>query len=111
MRSTYLKAVLRQDVGYFDLDITSTSEIITSVSNDTLVIEDALSNKQFISQMPQGYDTQVGERGIQMSGVLRSYINKEQRMLLNREQLLLRLLESEQRMLPRLSKLAKEKSK
>lgn len=45
MRSTYLKAVLRQDVGYFDLNITSTSEIITSVSNDTLVIEDALSNK------------------------------------------------------------------
>ncbi|KAL3723213.1 hypothetical protein ACJRO7_035400 [Eucalyptus globulus] len=45
MRSTYLKAVLRQDVGYFDLNVTSTSEVITSVSNDTLVIEDALSDK------------------------------------------------------------------
>ncbi|KAG5535023.1 hypothetical protein RHGRI_022958 [Rhododendron griersonianum] len=31
MRSRYLKAVLRQDVGYFDLYVTSTSEVITSV--------------------------------------------------------------------------------
>ncbi|XP_030553552.2 ABC transporter B family member 15-like [Rhodamnia argentea] len=45
MRSTYVKAVLRQDVGYFDLNVTSTSDIITSVSNDTLVIQDALSDK------------------------------------------------------------------
>ncbi|KAF8013030.1 hypothetical protein BT93_I1023 [Corymbia citriodora subsp. variegata] len=45
MRSTYLKAVLRQDVGYFDMNVTSTSEVITSVSNDTLMIEDVLSDK------------------------------------------------------------------
>ncbi|KAI6700619.1 hypothetical protein NL676_014943 [Syzygium grande] len=45
MRSTYLRAVLRQDVGYFDLNVTSTSEVITSVANDTLVIQDALSVK------------------------------------------------------------------
>ncbi|KAJ4707557.1 ABC transporter B family protein [Melia azedarach] len=45
MRTTYLKAVLRQDVGYFDLHVTSTSEIITSVSNDSLVIQDVISEK------------------------------------------------------------------
>ncbi|XP_058768786.1 ABC transporter B family member 15-like [Vicia villosa] len=45
MRCKYLKAVLRQDVAYFDLQITSTSEIITSVSNDTLLIQDVLSEK------------------------------------------------------------------
>ncbi|KAI5430327.1 ABC transporter B member 15 [Lathyrus oleraceus] len=45
MRCRYLKAVLRQDVAYFDLQVTSTSEIITSVSNDTLLIQDILSEK------------------------------------------------------------------
>ncbi|KAE8706725.1 ABC transporter B family member 17 [Hibiscus syriacus] len=45
MRARYLKAVLRQDVGYFDLHVTSTVEVITSVSNDSLVIQDVLSEK------------------------------------------------------------------
>ncbi|KAJ4837376.1 ABC transporter B member 15 [Turnera subulata] len=45
MRARYLKAVLRQDVGYFDLHVTSTAEVITSVSNDSLVIQDCLSEK------------------------------------------------------------------
>jgi len=45
MRYKYLKAVLRQEVAYFDLQVTSTSEIITSVSNDTLIIQDVLSEK------------------------------------------------------------------
>ncbi|AES74626.1 putative xenobiotic-transporting ATPase [Medicago truncatula] len=45
MRVRYLKAVLRQEVSYFDLHITSTSEVITSVSNDSLVIQDVLSEK------------------------------------------------------------------
>ncbi|KAF7819649.1 ABC transporter B family member 15-like [Senna tora] len=45
MRARYLKAVLRQEVAYFDLHVTSTSEVITSVSNDSLVIQDALSEK------------------------------------------------------------------
>lgn len=45
MRARYLKAVLRQDVGYFDLHVASTSEVITSVSNDSLVIQDVLSEK------------------------------------------------------------------
>ncbi|KAK4253828.1 hypothetical protein QN277_010453 [Acacia crassicarpa] len=40
MRARYLKAVLRQDVAYFDLHVTSMSEVITNVSNDSLVIQD-----------------------------------------------------------------------
>ncbi|MBA0842084.1 hypothetical protein Goarm_001930 [Gossypium armourianum] len=45
MRAGYLKAILRQDVGYFDLHVTSTAEVITSVSNDSLEIQDVLSEK------------------------------------------------------------------
>ncbi|KAL5080150.1 hypothetical protein RYX36_008571 [Vicia faba] len=45
MRSRYLRAVLRQEVAYFDVHVTSTSEVITSVSNDSLVIQDVLSEK------------------------------------------------------------------
>ncbi|KAJ0551150.1 putative ABC-type xenobiotic transporter [Helianthus annuus] len=45
LRSAYLKAVLRQEVAYFDLNVTSTAEIITSVSNDSLVIQECISEK------------------------------------------------------------------
>ncbi|KAL5722392.1 ABC-type xenobiotic transporter [Ranunculus cassubicifolius] len=41
----YLKAVLRQDVGYFDLKGSNTSEVVTSVTNDTLVIQDVIGEK------------------------------------------------------------------
>ncbi|GJV05678.1 ABC transporter B family member 15-like protein [Tanacetum coccineum] len=45
LRSTYLKAVLRQEVAYCDLNVTSTAEIITSVSSDSLVIQEVISEK------------------------------------------------------------------
>nr|GEY39084.1 ABC transporter B family member 15-like [Tanacetum cinerariifolium] len=45
LRSTYLKAVLRQEVAYFDLNVTSTAEIINSVSSDSLVIQEVISEK------------------------------------------------------------------
>ncbi|XP_028778647.1 ABC transporter B family member 15-like [Neltuma alba] len=45
MRSRYLKAMLRQEVAYFDLRVTTTSEVTTSVSNDSIVIQDFLSEK------------------------------------------------------------------
>uniref|UniRef100_A0A6N2KWM0 ABC transmembrane type-1 domain-containing protein n=1 Tax=Salix viminalis TaxID=40686 RepID=A0A6N2KWM0_SALVM len=45
MRKRYLQAVLRQEVGYFDLHVSSTAEIITGVSNDSFVIQDVLSEK------------------------------------------------------------------
>ncbi|RCV06779.1 hypothetical protein SETIT_1G191000v2 [Setaria italica] len=45
MRARYLQAVLRQDVEYFDLRTGSMSEVVTGVSNDSLVIQDALAEK------------------------------------------------------------------
>ncbi|KAA3455984.1 ABC transporter B family member 15-like [Gossypium australe] len=45
MRSRYLKAILRQDVGYFDLNVTSTADVVTSVSNDSLIIQEVISEK------------------------------------------------------------------
>jgi len=53
MRTRYLKAVLRQDVGYFDLHVTSTAEIITGVSNDSFVIQDVLSEKVVRKKSPK----------------------------------------------------------
>lgn len=49
MRYRYLKAVLRQDVGYFDLHVGSTSEVIISVSSDSLAIQDVISEKVNLS--------------------------------------------------------------
>ncbi|KAL5722391.1 ABC-type xenobiotic transporter [Ranunculus cassubicifolius] len=45
MRHKYLKAVLRQDIGYFDLKASNTPEVVTSVTNDTLVIQDVIGEK------------------------------------------------------------------
>lgn len=45
LRTRYLKAVLRQDVGYFDLHVTSTADVINSVSGDSLVIQEVISEK------------------------------------------------------------------
>ncbi|KAL6629079.1 hypothetical protein ACP70R_028844 [Stipagrostis hirtigluma subsp. patula] len=45
MRARYLRAVLRQDVEYFDLTVGTTSEVITAVSSDSLAVQDALSEK------------------------------------------------------------------
>ncbi|KAI3793967.1 hypothetical protein L1987_36591 [Smallanthus sonchifolius] len=45
LRLTYLKAVLRQEVAYFDLNVTSPADIITSVSSDSLIIQEFISEK------------------------------------------------------------------
>eukprot|EP01018_Ginkgo_biloba_P022709 Gb_36503 [translate_table: standard] len=45
MRMRYLKDVLRQDVGFFDIQGTSTSQVVNTVSNDILLIQDVLSEK------------------------------------------------------------------
>ena len=44
MRIQYLQAMLNQDVGYFDID-TSTGEIVNSISTDTALVQDAISEK------------------------------------------------------------------
>ncbi|KAG5107885.1 hypothetical protein AAZX31_16G072600 [Glycine max] len=45
IRYKYLEAVLRQEVGFFDLQETTTSEIINSISKDTSLIQEVLSEK------------------------------------------------------------------
>ncbi|XP_004954680.4 putative multidrug resistance protein [Setaria italica] len=45
IRLRYLRAVLRQDVEYFDLNAGATSEVITGVASDSLAVQDALSEK------------------------------------------------------------------
>ncbi|KAL6124504.1 hypothetical protein ACLB2K_077016 [Fragaria x ananassa] len=44
IRSMYLKAILRQDIGYFDTEI-NTGEIIGRMSGDTILIQDAMGEK------------------------------------------------------------------
>jgi hypothetical protein len=36
---------MRQNVGYFDNESTSTSEVVNSVSADTMVVQEAISEK------------------------------------------------------------------
>ncbi|KAL8193507.1 hypothetical protein R6Q57_026642 [Mikania cordata] len=45
LRLTYLKAILRQEVAYFDLNAISTADVITSVSSDSLIIQEFISEK------------------------------------------------------------------
>ncbi|KAG2714335.1 hypothetical protein I3760_03G021800 [Carya illinoinensis] len=44
LRKRYLEAVLKQDVGFFDTDA-RTGDIVFSVSTDTLLVQDAISEK------------------------------------------------------------------
>ncbi|XAR71240.1 Xenobiotic-transporting ATPase [Bertholletia excelsa] len=44
IRKKYLEAVLKQDVGFFDTDA-RTGDIVFSVSTDTLLVQDAISEK------------------------------------------------------------------
>ncbi|KAJ6830310.1 ABC transporter B family member 19-like [Iris pallida] len=44
LRRRYLEAVLRQDVGFFDTDA-RTGDIVFSVATDTLLVQDAISEK------------------------------------------------------------------
>nr|XP_043626218.1 ABC transporter B family member 21-like [Erigeron canadensis] len=44
IRSLYLKTILRQDVGFFDLE-SKTGEIVERMSGDTVIIQDAMGEK------------------------------------------------------------------
>ncbi|KAL5538774.1 hypothetical protein UlMin_043914 [Ulmus minor] len=52
IRSLYLKTILRQDVGFFDVE-TNTGEVIERMSGDTVLIQDAMGEKvgRFIQLM------------------------------------------------------------
>ncbi|CAK7337503.1 unnamed protein product [Dovyalis caffra] len=45
IRYKYLEAILRQEVGFFDSQEATTSEIINSISKDTFLIQEVLSEK------------------------------------------------------------------
>ncbi|XP_010249502.1 PREDICTED: putative ABC transporter B family member 8 [Nelumbo nucifera] len=45
IRYKYLEAVLRQEVGFFDSQEATTSEVINSISNDTSLMQELLSEK------------------------------------------------------------------
>ncbi|CAM6042945.1 unnamed protein product [Sphagnum compactum] len=53
IRAKYLRAILRQNVGYFDDESSSTSAVVNSVSADTMVVQQAISEKvgNFIQNM------------------------------------------------------------
>ncbi|CAA0157464.1 unnamed protein product [Arabidopsis thaliana] len=44
IRSTYLKTILRQDIGFFDVE-TNTGEVVGRMSGDTVLIQDAMGEK------------------------------------------------------------------
>ncbi|XP_057538287.1 putative ABC transporter B family member 8 [Amaranthus tricolor] len=45
IRYKYLEAILRQEVGFFDSQEATTSEVVNSISKDTSLIQEALSEK------------------------------------------------------------------
>jgi len=45
IRAKYLRAILRQNVGYFDDESSSTSAVVNSVSAETMVVQQAISEK------------------------------------------------------------------
>lgn len=49
-RRKYLEAVLKQDVGFYDTDA-RTGDIVFSVSTDTLLVQDAISEKVKLLQL------------------------------------------------------------
>lgn len=49
IRYKYLEAVLRQEVGFFDSQEATTSEITNSISKDTSLIQELLSEKVIIN--------------------------------------------------------------
>lgn len=47
IRYKYLEAVLRQEVGFFDSQEATTSEIVNSISKDAFLLQEILSEKVF----------------------------------------------------------------
>lgn len=48
MRYKYLEAVLRQEVAFFDSQEATTAEVVDSISKDTALIQEVLSEKVYI---------------------------------------------------------------
>ncbi|CAK9878849.1 unnamed protein product [Sphagnum jensenii] len=59
IRAKYVRAILRQNVGYFDTESSNTAAVVSSVSADTMLLQDAISEKvsntiQNVMQMAGG---------------------------------------------------------
>lgn len=59
MRLAYMRAMLNQDVSFFDTDATS-GEVVSAITNDVIIVQDAISEKvgnffHFISRFVAGF--------------------------------------------------------
>lgn len=52
IRAKYLRAILRQNVGFFDSPSSSTAEVVNNVSADTLLVQEAMSEKVMTTLIP-----------------------------------------------------------
>ena len=52
IRAKYLRAILRQDVAYFDSESSSTAVVVNNVSADSLLVQEAMSEKVGRSEQP-----------------------------------------------------------
>lgn len=50
IRAKYLRAILRQEVAYFEKGHSSTAEVVNNVSADTLLVQEAMSEKVSFDQ-------------------------------------------------------------
>ncbi|GMP95462.1 hypothetical protein CsSME_00044503 [Camellia sinensis var. sinensis] len=60
MRMEYLRSMLNQDISLFDTDASSTGEVISAITSDIIVVQDAISEKvgnfiHYISRFIAGF--------------------------------------------------------
>ncbi len=62
-------AIVSQDIEVFDLDVAANIAYGTRANEDEIVQAAKMANAhQFIIELPEGYKTRIGERGIRLSG-------------------------------------------
>ncbi|KAE9444825.1 hypothetical protein C3L33_23277, partial [Rhododendron williamsianum] len=54
IRHLYLKSIMRQDIAFFDKE-TNTGEVVSMMSGDTVLIQDAMSEKGFVIAFIKGW--------------------------------------------------------
>jgi len=92
LRRKYLRAVLRQDSRFFDTRGTHIAEVVNSVYNDTLVVQDTLSEKVSISCMKSSIFDGLESRILELNVFVPCYHPKMDVELMYFTLLLFRLL-------------------